>query len=190
MLPSKEDLISIVQKHYDSTNAFMFTAGLTPEAKRLNGAWKKWIDNRDSWHTFRDELSRLLPSYVIGETYPSMDGGPRCIVYHPIDSCTLESNWDVVGCMSLLAPVYFVYGVQWEYVEGIRKNFRASFAQPPPIMAEPAQVMARTIEKIFGFDAIPYELATTPVGLYAGLLEPHETTLFHTLFTNEPQSIP
>ncbi|MBM7118371.1 hypothetical protein [Archangium primigenium] len=190
MPPSKEDLISIVQKHYDSTNAFMFTTGLTPEAKRLDSAWKKWIQNRAPWHAFRYELSRALPSHIIGETYPSMDGGPRCIVYQPRASWTARSNWDVVGCVSLLAPVYFVYGVQWDYIDGVRQNFSANFGQPPPIMAEPVQVMTKSIEKTFGFEVIPPELANTPVALYAGLLEPHETTLFHTLFTNESHNIP
>ncbi|EPX58441.1 hypothetical protein D187_003913 [Cystobacter fuscus DSM 2262] len=43
---------------------------------------------------------------------------------------------------------------------------------------------------MFGFSAVSREIAETPVPLFAGLIEPPETTLFHTLFTNAPSSIP
>jgi hypothetical protein len=190
VLPSKEDLIAIVRKYYDSTNAFMFTTELSPETKRLDEIWKQWTANMGPWRAFTDELRSALPNYIIGETYPSMDGGPRCMVYLPKESWSSKSNWDVVGCVSLLAPVYFVYGVEWDYIDGRRQNLRASFAPPPPSMAWPAQVVARAIEKMFCFSAFPREWAETSVPLYAGLLEPHETTLFHTLFTSAPSIIP
>ena len=168
----------------------MFMSGLSPEAKRLAETWQQWIANMGPWKAFKAELRSALPTYIIGETYPSMDGGPRCIVYLPKESWSPNFNWDVVGCVSLLAPVYFVYGVEWDYIDGHRQNFRASFEQPPPSMRLPAQVIAMEIEKMFGFSAFPRELAETPVPLYAGLREPHETTLFHTLFTSAPSSIP
>ena len=190
MIPSKEELLAIIRKYYDSSNAFMFTTELSPETKRHDEIWKQWIANMDPWYAFRDELRSALPNYIIGETYPSMDGGPRCMVYLPKESWSPKSNWDVVGCVSLLAPVYFVYGVEWDYIDGRRQNFRASFEQPPPNMAWPAQAVASAIEKMFGFSAVPRELAETPVPLYAGSLEPHETTLFHTLFTSDPSNIP
>jgi hypothetical protein len=190
MNPSKEDLIATVWKYYDSTNEFLFTAKTSPETKRRQALWKQWIANMDSWYAFRAELRSALPNYIIGETYPSADGGPRCMIYMPEESWSPQANWDVVGCVSLLEPVYFVYGVEWDYIDGRRQNFRASFEQPPPSMAWPAQVIARAIEKMFGFSAFPRELADTPVPLYAGSLEPHETTLFHTLFTSDPSNIP
>jgi hypothetical protein len=46
------------------------------------------------------------------------------------------------------------------------------------------------IEASFGFSAVSREVAETPVHLFAGLLEPPKTTLFHTLFTSAPNSIP
>ena len=190
MLPSQEDLLAIVRKYYDSSNAFMFTTEPSPETKRHDEIWKQWIAHMEPWYAFREGLRSELPTYVIGETYPSMDGGPRCMVYLPKESWSPQSNWDVVGCVSLLAPVYFVYGVEWDHIDGRRQNFRASFEQPPPGMAWPAQVVARAIEKIFGFSACPRELVETPVPLYAGLVEPPETTLFHTLFTSAPSNIP
>jgi hypothetical protein len=190
MHPSKEDLIATVRNYYNSSNAFLLSTELSPETKRRQALWTRWIANMGPWYSFRDELKSALPNYVIGETYPSADGGPRCMVYQPKESWSPQSNWDVVGCVSLLAPVYFVYGVEWDYIDGRAQNFRASFEQPPPNMARPAQVVARAIEKMFGFSALPRELVETPVPLYAGLLEPPETTLFHTLFTSDPSNIP
>jgi hypothetical protein len=190
MTPSKEELINIVRKYYDSSNAFVFTTELSPEVNRHYGIWEQWAANMGPWRAFRAALDSALPNYRIGETYPSADGGPRCMIRLPKESRSPTFNWAVVGCVSLLAPVYFVYGVEYDYVDGRLRNQKASFGQPPPGMVFPTQVVARTIEKIFGFSALPRELAETPVPLYAGLLEPPKTTLFHTLFTSDPGNIP
>lgn len=190
MPPSKEDLIKIVQRHYDSSNAFLFTLERSPEENRRQALWTQWIDNRAPWRAFRAKLRSELPDYETGETYSSVDGGPRCIIYPPKYSRKPSSNWVIVGCVSLLAPVYFVHGVECDYIEGRLQNDKASFEPPPSSMALPAQVVARTIETLFGFSVLPHELAQTPVPLYAGPIEPPQTTLFHTLFTNEPSIIP
>ncbi|WP_434383083.1 hypothetical protein [Melittangium boletus] len=50
--------------------------------------------------------------------------------------------------------------------------------------------MARTIETVLGYSALPREVAETPVPFVAGWLEPAHTTLFHVLFTNDPSNIP
>ncbi len=188
--PSTEDLIKIVQKYYDSSNAFHFTLEPSPEESRREELWSKWIEHREPWSALRASLRSELPNYETGETYSSADGGPRCIIYPPKHLRTPSSNWLVVGCVSLLAPVYFVYGVERDYTEGRPRNIKASFEPPPPNMSLPAQVMARTLETSFGLSAVPREVAETPVHLFAGNLEPPRTTLFHTLFTNAPESIP
>lgn len=144
----------------------------------------------EPWKAFRAALRSELPDHIIGETYSSADGGPRCIIYPPKDSRTPSSNWLVVGCVSLLAPVYFVYGAECDYIEGSLRNIKTSFEPAPLKMSLPAQLIARTIEASFGFSAVPREIAKTPVHLFAGLLGPPKTTLFHTLFTSAPNSIP
>jgi hypothetical protein len=190
MTLSKEELIATVQKYYDSSNAFLFTTELSPEAKRHYEMWKQWAANMSLWKAFKAALRSALPNYITGETYPSADGGPRCLVHLPRESWSPTSNWTVVGCVSLLAPVYFVHGVEWDYVDGCVQNARARFGEPPSDMVLPTQIVARTIEEIFGFSAFPRELVETPVHLYTGLVEPPQTTLFHTLFTSEPSNIP
>lgn len=190
MLPSKEDLIAIVRQYYDPSKDFLFTTETSPETKRRQALWKQWIENMEPWKAFRARLRRELPSYSTGETYATDDGAARCLLHLPKESWSPKSNWEVVGCVSLLAPVYFVYGVEYDYIDGRAQNYKASFEQPPPSMLLPTQVVARTIETMFGFNALPREIAETPVHLFAGLLEPPKTTLFHTLFTNAPSSVP
>jgi hypothetical protein len=190
MTLSSEDLIAIVRNYYESSNRFLFTTDVSPESKHRHALWAKWIGNMDPWKVFRARLRNELPSYNTGETYSTHDGGPRCMVYPPGGSRTPGSNWIVVGCVSILAPVYFVYGVECDFSDGRLRNHKASFEQPPPSMAFPAQVVARTIEATFGFSAVPREIAETPVPLFAGSREPPETTLFHALFTNDPSIIP
>jgi hypothetical protein len=190
MIPSKEDLIAIVRQYYDSNNSFLFTTEASPETNRRQELWAQWIKNLAPWKAFRAKLRSELPNYITGETYATDDGAPRCMVHLPRESWSPKSNWEVVGCVSLLAPVYFVYGVEYDYIDGRAQNHKASFEQPPPSMILPTQVVARTIEAMFGFSALPREIVETPVPLFAGLLEPPQTTLFHTLFTNAPSSVP
>lgn len=190
MLPSKEELVAAVREFYDSTNDFLFTTEPSHATRRRFERWDQWIDSRGPWYLFRDELDSALPDYSFGETYCSADGGPRCIVYGPEDSRSSRPDWSVVGCVSLLAPVYFVHGVEWELDGGRRRNTRTLFDPLPPHMARPAQAVAQAIEKMLGLSAFPRDWVETPVSLYAGLLEPSQTNLFHALFTNEPTSIP
>jgi hypothetical protein len=187
---SKEDLLEIARKHYDSTNKFHFATEASPETQRLHALWAQWIADMSSWYHLRDKLSSELPNHNTGETYPTNDGGPRCMVYPPKESSPPTSDWVVVGCLSLLAPVYFVYGVKYNYIDGRLQNPKASFEPPPPGMEFPARVVARTIETTFGYSALSREIAETPVPLFAGWLAPPQTTLFHVLFTNDPSNIP
>jgi hypothetical protein len=57
-------------------------------------------------------------------------------------------------------------------------------------MQSAADVIARKLEETFGVEKLPRELARTPVPLFVKWVEPPETTLFHALFTNEPDNVP
>jgi hypothetical protein len=186
----KKDLIDIAQQYYEASSEVHSTPELSPETERRNALWAQWIENRSSWTALRATLRSELPGYDTGETYSTHDGGPRCLVYPPKESRTPVGNWIVVGCISLLAPVYCVYGVECDYIEGRLRNDTASFAPPPSSMALPAKAVARAIETTLGFNVVPRDIAETPVHLFAGGLVPPETTLFHVLFTNAPSRIP
>lgn len=186
---SAEHLIKVVGNYYDAINNFHFTPETSPEANRRQALWTQWIAHMEPWLAFRNEIGSKLPDYVIGETYSSHDGGPRCIIYPPDDSRTPSSDWTVVGCLSLLAPVYFVYGLARDRRTKARR-YKVSFEPPPPHMSLPAQIIARTLETSFRVSAVPRTVADTPVHLFVGNLEPPKTTLFHALFTDEPETIP
>lgn len=189
--PSRDDLITIVRNYYDSSNELLYTTETSPATQRLHALWTRWLENVAHWNAFLDELESELSTFIIGDTLSTGDGGPRCLVYPPKVVGSPNENWVVVGCVSLLAPVYMVYGVERGHADGdLRTNKKASFAQPPPSMALPAQVVARRIEAAFGVSAISRELAKTPVPLFVGSLEPSEATLFHALFTSDPSIIP
>jgi hypothetical protein len=188
--PSVNDLLAIVQNYYDSGNEFLYTPETSPATKRLQKLWTQWLENVEPWNNFLDELESELPTHVVGDTLSSSDGGPRCLVYPPKMTGAPNENWVVVGCVSLLAPVYMTYGIERGYGKSGLRNKKASFAQPPPIMALPAQIVARRIELTFGASAVSREIAETPVPLFVGGLEPSEATLFHALFTSDPSIIP
>ncbi|WP_143177612.1 hypothetical protein [Cystobacter ferrugineus] len=187
---SRDDLLAIIRNYYDSSSEFLYTSETSPATKRLHALWTQWLENMGPWNAFLNELESELPTFVVGDTLSSSDGGPRCLVYPPKESRVPGANWVVVGCISLLAPVYMVYGVECDYADGGLRNEKASFAQPPSNMALPAQIVARKIETTFGFSAVSCELAETPVPLFVGGREPSEVTLFHALFTSDPSVIP
>ncbi len=100
-------------------------------------------------------------------------------------------NWIVVGCVSILAPIYIVYCVKYGRV-GSRTglNPRLGFEPFPSEMELPANIISRKIEETYGVSKLPREIAETPVPLFVQWVEPPETTLFHALFTNEPVNVP
>jgi hypothetical protein len=94
---------------------------------RRQAVWTRWIENRGPWSAFRARLRSELPKhYSTGETYATDDGALRCLVYLPRELRTPTSNWVVVGCVSLLAPVYFVYGVEYDQLGDRLLNHRSS----------------------------------------------------------------
>jgi hypothetical protein len=77
-----------------------------------------------------------------------------------------------------------------EYGRDSKDDFKLMFEPFPLEMDLSANVIARKIEATFGFSKLPRELAETPVPLFVQWVEPPRTTLFHALFTNEPDNVP
>ncbi len=190
MSPSTKELLATVQRYYESGSQLHSALAMSPETEQRQAKWTQWLEDMAPWREFRAHLSQALPSFLVGETYSTHDGGPRCIVYPPKASLAPTSNWVVVGCISLLAPVYVVHGVVYDCIDGRLRNPVVSFEPPPPDMALPVRMVARMIETAFGYSAVPRGILDTPVPLVAGSREPPDTTLFHALFTNEPARLP
>jgi hypothetical protein len=194
---SAEELISVVRNYWRSDHEFDGKLERSPELKRFQAVWKQELKKMDQWRVLMRELRAAFPQFNVGHATATVDACFRCMVY--ADRQPMEANHEggsrecyrgVVGCLSILAPVYTVYGVQSEY-EGKKFIGAKAFFDPlPPEMQALAEVVGRKIEAMFGAEALPREIAETRVPLIVDRVEPPETTLFHALFTSRPESVP
>jgi hypothetical protein len=191
MTPSREQLISIAQNYWRSDKEYQLRQEKSPEDKRREARWDQELKKIDRWHAFLRDVRQELPNFTIGDGTATPDACFRCVAYpvrgHPLP----PHHWVVVGCVSILAPIYIVYAVEYGRVGNrTRLNPRLSLEPFPPEMRLPADVFARKFEETFGVGKLPREIAETPVPLFVKWVEPPETTLFHALFTNEPDNVP
>lgn len=194
---SAEHLLSVARNYWRADHEFEGTLERSPELERFQDLWEQKLEKIDEWWVLHDELRAALPHLKVGDATATVDACFRCLVY--TDKAFVSENpedeprshrWAVVGCVSILAPVYAIYGVQYDY-KGRQWIDRRVFFEPlPPEMRAPAQVVARKLEELFGVEALPREIAETRIPLIVEQMEPPETTLFHALFTSRPESVP
>ncbi|HEX5752462.1 MAG TPA: hypothetical protein VFZ09_40025 [Archangium sp.] len=194
---SAESLLSVVRNYWRSDHEFDGRLERSPETERFQDLWEERLERMGEWHMLLDELQAALPRFLIGNATATCDACFRCSVYmerEPLHSNQgneqLTRRQVVVGCVSILAPVYTVYGAQYDYRGKERIADRAFFEPLPPEMRALAEIVARKIEARFGVEAVPREIAETRIPLIVGPREPPETTLFHALFTAWPESVP
>ncbi|WP_157758507.1 hypothetical protein [Cystobacter fuscus] len=192
MSSSLEQLIAVASRYWPSNRNGDYRPGqqISPEARRLHELWEQEIKNINRWWAFLDELRGELPGFSIGDATATPDACFRCVVYPDKGRPLPDLHWVVVGCVSIIAPVYAVYGVQFEDREKTRVFRAMDFELQRPEIKAPAEVIARRVEAKFGFTRLPREMAQMPVSLFVQWKEPPETTLFHALFTNEPENVP
>ncbi|MFL5358193.1 hypothetical protein [Archangium sp.] len=183
-----EELTSIARKYWRPDKDFNFRLENSPEVERFQALWGKELEKMDQWRAFLRELGGALPGFTLGNATATCDACFRCSVY--LKSENQPRHWVVVGCVSILAPVYTVYGVQYDYRDGKRIGDKVFLGPLPPEMQAPASVVARSIEATFGIEALSRELAETPVPLIVEPKEPPNTTLFHALFISQPERVP
>jgi hypothetical protein len=189
--PSLEQLLSIAESYWRPDKEYQLRQEKSPEYHRFEARWDEELKEIDHWHDFLRDLRRELPGFTIGDGTATPDACFRCVAYPAKGRPMPPHPWIVVGCVSILAPIYIVYSVRYGRVGNrTRLNPRVGFEPFPPEMQHPADVIARKIEATFGFSKLPRELAETPVPLFVQWVEPPETTLFHALFTNEPDNVP
>ncbi|ATB44397.1 lyase [Cystobacter fuscus] len=186
---SREQLVSIAKSYWSSNDDPHSRQEISPEAERLHARWEQELQKINRWWAFLEGLEKELPGFSIGDATATPDACFRCVAY-PEGAPLPALRWVVVGCVSILAPVYTVYGVQFDHGETTRSLRKVEFDPRRPEIRAPAEVIARRIEAAFGFSALPREIAETPVSLFVQWKQPPETTLFHALFTNEPGSLP
>jgi hypothetical protein len=182
---SAEELLSIVRNYFRPDKDFNYRPESSPEHERFSEQWKQAFERMDQWRAFMRELRGALPDFDIGHATATCDSCFRCAAYPK----TNPTGSAVVGCLSILAPVYTVYGVQYTY-KGKERSNKVFLDSLPPEMQEPASVIARGIEAAFGAEALPREIAETRIPLIVEPQEPPDTTLFHALFISEPHKVP
>ncbi|MFE8603334.1 hypothetical protein [Archangium violaceum] len=167
----------------------------SPEWHRFHARWHEAMADRSRWLTLRGALEEAFPGISVGDaTAYTHDGGYRCCVYsiEPQDKADGVS-WEVVGCVSLLAPLYFVYGTQHRYRAGRRESPAvALFLESlPEALTSSASKVTRAIESVFGYQPLPVQWVSVPIpGLCLDHFEPGRATLFRALFTLEPALLP
>jgi hypothetical protein len=187
MTLSKEQLLSIAKDYWRADKEYDSRSESPPEHLRLGELWEQKLAGIERWWSFLESLEEELPDFTLGDATATVNACFRCVAYagkrHPYP-------FAVVGCMSILAPLYAVYGVQYERAEGEQRNPRAVFEPLPPEMRLPAEVIARRLESTFGLVALPRDVGETPIPLIVHWKEPPATTLFHALFASQPERIP
>ncbi|MFL5343300.1 MAG: hypothetical protein ACJ8AT_00805 [Hyalangium sp.] len=190
MIFSAEQLLSIAREYWPADQESYVRPDKSPQAARLQKRWKEELEKVDPWRAFLRDLTGELPGFTIGDATTTFDACLRCAAYPERESTPPHVDWAVVGCISILAPVYTVYGVQYEYSGKERISHRVFLEPLPPEMRGPATTIARKIESTFGASLLPREVGEVPIPLFVDPQQPPNTTLFHALFVSQPERVP
>ncbi|QRK14261.1 hypothetical protein JQX13_13505 [Archangium violaceum] len=185
-----EQLLSIARNYWPSDMESYLSPERSPEVARFQALWRQELGKMGQWGAFVREFGGELPGFTVGNVTAPVDACFRCAAYPETPSESSPFRWVVVGCVSILAPVYTVYGVQYEYSGGQRIRDEVFFEPLPVEMRAPAGIIARMLEATFGVRVLPREVAETPVPLFVDPQTPPKTTLFHALFISQPASVP
>jgi hypothetical protein len=193
MTTSVDGLLAVARRYWRADDDYYVRGEKSPEAERFEARWKEVMPRMDEWRAMLAELRRDLPGFSIGQITTTIDASFRCSAVPPDEQLRPPHRWVVVGCMSILAPVYTVYGLRYEYRRNQLlkvSNEQLFLDELPAEMRQPAEAMARRMEARFNVSRLPAELAQTPVPLFVEVKAPPHTTLFHALFSSEPYSVP
>ncbi|QSQ20220.1 hypothetical protein JY651_33840 [Pyxidicoccus parkwayensis] len=189
---STEKLLTIARKYWRADREYDGKLESPPEYMKLCDLWDERLEkDLDRWRACLDTLKPLLPGYDIRDgTMGPAASAFRGIAYLDDPQDPSKFRFALVACLSVLAPIYTVYGVQYDFVGRQRHNPRVSFEPLPPEMRAPADIISRRLEETFDVRRLPREVADTPIPLYVHNMEPPQTTLFHALFDSQPDNLP
>jgi hypothetical protein len=186
MTPTREQLLSIALDYWPSVKDYEQEP--SPEDERRFAVCEQKLQEHDRWLAFLDELDKDLPGFTIGDyTGP---GPCFCCVAYPPEGKPPNPHWVVAACVSFLAPVYTVYGVQFDYGDNERVFKKLALWPLPSEIQAAAGIIARRLEETFKVSALPHELAELRVPLFVQFTAPPETRLFHALFLDDPTNLP
>lgn len=187
---SAEQLTAIACDYWPRSMEAALHPEVSPQLERLRERWRQTLAEMERWRSFVERLKEDLPGFTVGEITSTVDACLRCAVYPRDVHRPPNADWAVVGCMSILAPVYSVFAVRLAYRNGKRVGHSLFFDALPPELETIAGVLSKGLEATFEVQALALEWATRPVPLWVEPHQPPDTTLFHALFTSEPASVP
>jgi hypothetical protein len=185
-----EKLLAIARNYWPADMETYLGPDKSPAFTRLHALWERELEKMEQWHAFLGALDRDLPDFMIGNATAPGDGSFRCAVYFRDGRTPPGIQRVVVGCVSVLAPVYAVYGVESEYQGKKRIRDTVLYEPLPSDMAAVADVVSRRIRATFDVHALPHEVADTRIPLIVDPVMPPDTTLFHALFISTPERVP
>lgn len=185
-----EELLQIARKYWPADMETYLSPEKSPAFARRHALWERELAKMDQWRAFLGSLDRELPGFVIGNATAPGDGSLRCAVYWREGHTPPGIQRVVVGCVSVLAPVYTLYGVESEYRGKKRIRDMVLYEPLPSDMAAVAEVVSRGIRATFDVRALPREVADTRIPLIVDPVMPPDTTLFHALFISTPERVP
>src|SRR5690349_7783288 len=115
MVPSLEQLLAVARDYYRPDRKYDHAPEESPERRRLSARWEQALQSLKGWWGFLEDLRRELTGFTVGDATATSDGCFRCAAYATGDRPLSRAPFAVVGCVSILAPVYTVYGLQYEY---------------------------------------------------------------------------
>jgi hypothetical protein len=189
---SAEQLLDIARNYWPGDMESYLGIGLgkrCPEVDRFHELWQRELEKIDRWWDFLESFRAELPGFTLSDITAPVDACFRCGAYPETNRKPPSSRWVVVGCLSILAPVYSVYGVRDTY-NGKKRSHQVFFEPLPPEMQAPADIIARRIEARFEASPLPREIAETPIPLFVEPRMPPNTTLFHALLSSRPENVP
>jgi hypothetical protein len=190
---SVEELIARASHYWPADFEWHERGEIPPETHRLWALYKEeWPRRGAQWLALVEDLQQKLPGYSIYNSTVPVDPSFRFTIRPPKERLKPRLDQMVVGCLSLIAPVYSVYGLQHEYRRRKRvmsANDRLFLDELPQELREPADVAARRIEAHFGVERLTPEVAATPVPLYVDITFPPHATLFHALISEQADSV-
>lgn len=183
-------LLEVARNYRDTTKDYYLRQEASPQHERIEALWKQELLKIDRWHGFLRALGQDLPGFTLGDGTAPLSPCFRCVAYPARSYPHPTVPWAVVGCVSILAPVYALYGVAFELEGSVRKKSTVHFVPLPASMEAVARSIGQRLEAEFQVTELSRELARTPVPLFVESKEPPETTLFDALFTDRPEVIP
>ncbi len=203
-----EELLGIARRYYPSEEALPSESERTPEFQRWQETWARAVESRP-WSMLLDALRTELPGRELSLYTPAYaTSAYACIIGWRESRPDGEAGYRyvrVAGAVSLLAPVYLVYGTR-QLVTSLSPEEQATRPwrqererRSPPELALPpteemqscADLLARCIERHLGCRRLPLEVARVQLsGLRIHYLhEGQPPTLLNAFFFDDLENL-